>query len=127
MSKCKKCKGSGKLRVSIECGWDDIIECNMCKGSGKLKGMTFGEAIQAMKDGQKVCRAGWNGKGMFIYYVEANKYPASGNKKGTMVGVFEDDMVPYQAYIAMKTSDNTVVPWLASQSDILDTDWEIIK
>jgi len=91
-----------------------------------IRGMTFGEAIQAMKEGQKVCRAGWNSKGMFIYYVEANKYPANGNKKGTMVGVFEDDMVPYQAYIAMKTANNTVVPWLASQSDMLDTSWEVI-
>lgn len=84
---------------------------------------SFGWAITRLKNGSKLARSGWNGKNMFIYYVEANKYPASGNKMGTMVGVFEDDMVPYQAYLAMKTAQGTVVPWLASQSDVLDVDW----
>lgn len=36
--------------------------------------MNFGQAIEALKAGQKVSRKGWNGKGMFVYYVPANKY-----------------------------------------------------
>ena len=87
---------------------------------------TIGWAVAEMRSGVKVVRKGWNGKGMFIYYVEANSYPASGNKLGTMVGIFKDDMVPYQAYVAMKTADNIVVPWLCSQSDLLATDWEVL-
>ena len=62
----------------------------------------FGTAVEALKQGARVAREGWNGKGMFLYYVPENKYPASRNEHGTMVGVFEDDMVPYGAYIAMK-------------------------
>lgn len=92
-----------------------------------ISAMSFGHALMALKGGQKVSRAGWNGKGMFLYYVPANKYPASGNTLGTMKGVFPDDMVPYGAYIAMKTAQDNVVPWLASQTDVLADDWGIIE
>ncbi len=88
--------------------------------------MNFGQAIEALKAGDKVARAGWNGKNMFLYYVPANSYPASGNKLGTMAGIFPDDMVPYGAYIAMKTAQDNVVPWLASQTDVLAEDWQIV-
>lgn len=89
--------------------------------------LSFGDAVAALKEGLRVERAGWNGKGMFLYYVPENKYPASRNEHGTMVGVFEDDMVPYGAYIAMKTAQNNVVPWLASQTDVLAEDWQIVE
>ena len=91
------------------------------------KGVSFGHAIELLKGGHRVARAGWNGKGMFLYYVPENKYPASRNEHGTMIGVFEDDMVPYGAYIAMKTAQNNVVPWLASQTDVLAEDWQIVE
>jgi len=89
--------------------------------------MSFGLAIEALKKGHKVARRGWNGKGMFLYYVPAASYPAQRNTFGTMVGVFPDDMVPYCAYIAMKTAQDNVVPWLASQTDMLSDDWEIVQ
>ena len=85
--------------------------------------MSFGSALTLLKDGHRVARKGWNGEGMLLYYVPENKYPAGRNKYGTMIGVFEDDMVPYGAYIAMKTAQNNVVPWLASQTDVLAEDW----
>jgi Protein of unknown function (DUF2829) len=88
--------------------------------------MDFGAAIRALKLGDKVAREGWNGKGMFLYYVPAASYPAQRNTKGTMLGVFPDDMVPYGAYIAMKTAQNNVVPWLASQTDVLAEDWVLV-
>jgi len=86
---------------------------------------TIGWAVAEMKSGVRVARRGWNGKGMFIYYVPANVYPASGNTLGTITGLFPNDLVPYQEYTAMKTADNTVVPWLCSQSDLLANDWEV--
>jgi hypothetical protein len=91
-----------------------------------VTGLTFGLAIEAMKARKRVARAGWNGKGMFLYYVPAAAYPAQRNAYGTMVGVFPDDMVPYCAYIAMKTAQDNVVPWLASQTDMLSEDWVIV-
>ena len=87
----------------------------------------FGTAVEALKQGARVAREGWNGKGMFLYYVPENKYPASRNEHGTMVGVFEDDMVPYREYIALKTIDNQVVPWAPSISDALAEDWQIVE
>ena len=36
-------------------------------GKGDFKMMNFGQAIEALKNGKKVARVGWNGKGMFLY------------------------------------------------------------
>lgn len=83
--------------------------------------MNFSEALIALKVGYRLQRAGWNGKGMFIYHVPANSYPAQTAAAREHFG----DMVPYGAYLAMKTADGTVVPWLASQTDILAADWQI--
>lgn len=85
----------------------------------------FGSAIHLLKMGKKVMRAGWNGKGMFLYYVPAASYPMQRNSLETMGGMFPDDMVPYGAYIAMKTAQDNVVPWLASQTDVLAEDWQL--
>lgn len=85
----------------------------------------FGLAIHCLKSGKKVQREGWNGKGMFLYYVPAASYPMQRNSLETMGGIFPDDMVPYGAYIAMKTAQNNVVPWLASQTDVLAEDWQL--
>lgn len=89
--------------------------------------MNFGEAIEILKKHNCIARKGWNGKGMFLYYVEANNYPVERNSHSPVKGMFKNDLVPYDAYIAMKTAQNTVVPWLASQTDILANDWEVIN
>lgn len=83
----------------------------------------FGSAIYLMQKGERVMRAGWNGKGMFVYIVPAASYPAQRNAKGVLVGDYPNDMVPYSAYIALKTASGEVVPWTISQSDALATDW----
>jgi hypothetical protein len=90
------------------------------------KNMTFGDALTFMKQGAKVARAGWNGKGMFIYRVPANKYPTSNNPDSPVEGMFKDNLVPYGAYYAMKTADNNVVPWLCSQTDMEAEDWCVV-
>lgn len=83
----------------------------------------FGTAIHLMELGERVQREGWNGKGMFVYIVPAASYPAQRNTKGVLVGDYPDDMVPYSAYIALKTASGEVVPWTISQSDALAADW----
>lgn len=82
---------------------------------------SFGTALLYLRDGKRVQRQGWNGKGMFIYLVPAASYPAQRGAAKAWAG--EDAMIPYGAYLAMKTVDGTVVPWLASQTDILAGDW----
>ena len=87
-------------------------------------GMSFGLAVEALKQGLKVTREGWNGKGMFLYLVDADYYPVKTAAAKSFFG--ENSLVPYRAYIAMKTVANDVVPWVASQSDILANDWSIV-
>lgn len=87
-------------------------------------GMCFGLAIEAAKQGKKIARAGWNGKGMFLYHVPAAAYPPSTE---VAKAAFQGENVPYGAYIAMKTAQGNVVPWLASQTDMLSDDWYIVE
>lgn len=84
--------------------------------------MNFSDALYHLKSGERVQREGWNGKGMFIYLVPAASYPAQRGAAKKWAG--EEAMIPYGAYLAMKTVDGTVVPWLASQTDILADDWQ---
>lgn len=80
---------------------------------------TFEDALTLLKEGKKVSRVGWNGKGMYLYYVPAASYPAQTDVAKAEFG----DMVPYGPYIAIKTAVDNVVPWLASQTDLLAGDW----
>jgi hypothetical protein len=68
--------------------------------------MNFGQAIEALKEGSKVSRSGWNGKGMWL----ALQVPDANSKMSL-------------PYIYMKTVDDQLVPWLASQTDVLAEDW----
>ena len=87
-------------------------------------GMPFGLAVEAMKMGKKVARQGWNGSGMFAYYVPAGAYPA---RMGAIVGAFADDIVPYRHYMALKTAQGDVATWAPSGSDALADDWCIVE
>lgn len=99
-----------------------------------IDAMSFGHAVVALKAGHKVARGGWNGKGMWLYLVPANAYPAQTDAaktywkgKGTGETLEGIPLVPYGAYIAMKTAQENVVPWLASQTDVLADDWCVVK
>lgn len=74
--------------------------------------VNFGQAIEVLKQGGRVAREGWNGKGMFLFYVDRPEsyWGCEGLN-----------------WIGMKTADNKVVPWLASQTDILAEDWTIVE
>lgn len=93
--------------------------------SDSVKNMNFGDAIQALKAGEKVARAGWNGKGMWLSYVPRGQYwleddyglDANGNPICSL------DLL---AWIGIKTADDKFVPWLASQTDMLAEDWQIL-
>ncbi len=80
--------------------------------------MDFGDAVRALKAGERVARAGWNGKGMWLALI------SPGNAMYTRMGVGSFDMQPC---IGMKTADNNMQPgWLASQADMLAEDWAIV-
>lgn len=87
-------------------------------------GMNFGLAVEAIKQGHKVARAGWNGKGMFVYYVPANAYPVQTGAAKSYFG--EGSLVPYNAYMAIKNVNDTVSTWVPSVNDVLSDDWQIV-
>ena len=85
----------------------------------------FSEALKFLKQGLCVARKGWNGKNMFIYYVSEGKYLVKMEAAKPLAD--ENGLVSYGAYIAMKTAQGNVVPWLASQTDLLSTDWTVVE
>ena len=103
--------------------------------------MTFGEALEALNNGAFVARESWNGKGMFIYKVEASEATYDslrGCCKDAIDYVYthvKDDepqtvqeTIHINAHIDMKAADDSiVVGWLASQIDMQADDWCIVK
>lgn len=85
--------------------------------------LNFGEALERIKQGYKVQREGWNGKGMFIFLVAGSTFTVNREPLLSIMG--EGAVVNYRPHIDMKTADGEVVPWLASQSDLIEEDWQI--
>lgn len=114
-----------------------------------LENKSFGQALEALKQGKRVARHGWNGKGMFIFMRPADELNIdmvidkvkslpqtvkdyylkdvlddNGNR---IIPADENDKVKFTAYLCMKASDGTIVNgWLASQTDMLSVDWQIL-
>lgn len=97
--------------------------------------MDIGQAITEMRDGKKVRRAGWNGKGMFIVLMPELKLPPySSQHPGAKVNdrtakhIGVDTPLDSQPYVAMWTAQQKWQPgWLCSQADLLASDWEVAE
>lgn len=89
-----------------------------------MNSMNFGAALEAIKAGKRIARPGWNGKGMFVYFVPPASYPVQTGAAKAHFG--EGAMVPYNAYMAIKNVDGTVSTWVPSVNDCLATDWGIV-
>ena len=76
----------------------------------------FGGAIFALKQGKKVARSGWNGKGMWLTHIDGDESDLKDGSKFKSL-----------PYIAMKTVGDELVPWLASQTDVLAEDWVVLE
>ena len=87
-------------------------------------GLTFGQAVELLKGGRKLARKGWNGKGMFVFLVPGSTFKVN---RAPLLGIYEAGTeINYRPHIDFKGSDGSVVPWLASQTDILAQDWVVI-
>lgn len=87
--------------------------------------MNFGSALQALKNGQKVAREGWNGKGMFLFLVPGSVFKVN---RAPLLGIYpEGTEINYCPHVDMKTADGKVVPWLCSQTDMLAEDWCVVE
>ncbi len=91
----------------------------------KHVGFGFDVALQNIKAGKLVARNGWNGKNMFVFLVPGSTFNVN---RPPLLGIFpEGTEINYHAHIDMKTADGKIVPWLASQTDVLAEDWVIVE
>ncbi len=128
----------------------NMEQANETVGTAKQL-VSFGEAVAAMKQGKRVQRKGWNGKGMFIFEQVPSSVDISivpkmtslpqavkdeflrrheewQNTKNTELKNFRRHAVSiqYQNQIAMVYPDNNIYGWVASPSDVLENDWIIL-
>ena len=95
--------------------------------------MDFGGAIRALKAGKKVARAGWNGKGMYLWLLPQAEVKKEWCRDERLLECFgEKDSLLCLGSIRMYTHDSTgrtavLTGWLASQSDMLCEDWYIVE
>jgi hypothetical protein len=88
-------------------------------------GEDFSWALQELKRGSKVARAGWNGKGMFLFLVPGSRFTVN---RPPLLGIYpEGTVIDYHPHVDMKTAQGYVVPWLCSQADMLADDWELVE
>ena len=67
----------------------------------------IGWAVKQMQNGSRVCRPGWNGKGMWL----AIQFP-------------DEESMMTEPYVYMSTAQGGLIPWLCSQADLLAVDWD---
>lgn len=85
--------------------------------------LTFGDALAAAKLGEKVARAGWNGKGMYVFLAKDPEFHTEAD-----IGEFEGKEVDVPDVLVLRTAQGTLqVGWLASQADMLAEDWHIVE
>jgi hypothetical protein len=82
--------------------------------------MTFGEAINKVKEGAKIARKGWNGKNQYVELATRISYM---NARGEVVNC-EHEAIGNKALAFVGTS-GVQIGWLASQADMLANDWEV--
>lgn len=86
---------------------------------GGINLFNFSEALKYLKRGMKVCRRGWNGKDQYLVYIDPYN-----NVQFDLIET--DPLGTFYPYIAIKTNYNAIVPWLASQTDMLAEDWTFV-
>lgn len=86
--------------------------------------LTFSQALEHLKNGVKMERIGWNGKGMYLFIIGTNSLEFGLGRGGWTYTNGVNDNYPLRPFIAMKTADDQIVPWVASQSDLLAEDWQ---
>jgi len=88
-------------------------------------GMPFGLAIEAMKKGLKVARAGWNGNDMFVFLVAGSTFNVS---RPPLLGIFaEGTEINYGSHMDIRKADGSIGTWSPSNSDSLADDWAIVE
>ena len=93
----------------------------------KATGLTLGLAVEALKNGKRVCRKGWNGKGMFVVYQKGYPQGIPCNKQTAQAfGINEGDIFICNPYLQIKNVNGSCSMWVPSINDVLAEDWMIV-
>lgn len=85
----------------------------------------FSDALLAIKHGERVRRAGWNGPDQFVFLVPGSTFTVD---RAPLLGIYpEGTEITYHAHIDIRNQQGVIVPWLASQGDLLAEDWEVLS
>lgn len=110
------------------CSIEGACKCNStckdaaCDETPMPSGVTFGTALAYLKDGWKVARKGWNGKGQYVELAECISYR---NRAGDIVNA--DHRAIGNAALAFVGTSGVQLGWLASQADMLAEDWYVVE
>lgn len=86
---------------------------------------TFGWVLEGLRVGKRYARTGWNSKGMFLFLVPGSpELTVDEGRPLAKAGVPVGTQFHYLPHIDLWTANDTVVPWQASQADVLASDWE---
>ena len=111
------------LRNVLADDWMFADEGNTPLLGGKQKGLSFGDAIKMAKlYGKRIRRKGWNGKNQFVELATCISYK---NAEGDCINA-QHDAIGNAAFAFVGTS-GVQIGWLASQADMLATDWEVVE
>ena len=92
----------------------------MCRS---MEDMAFGDALEAMKCGERVARKGWNGKGQYVFLAHEPDFVTDAD-----ISAFDQMEVEVCDVLVLKTAqDKFQVGWLATQTDMLAEDWYIVE
>lgn len=89
--------------------------------------MNFSDALQRIKDGDKLTRTTWNGPGQYVVYQPG--YPdgiAINANTARATGIPEGTVCRFRPYLMLCTADESFVPWAPTVSDVLAEDWGAI-
>lgn len=99
-----------------------------------IENKNFGEALEALKQGKRVARHGWNGKGMFVFCLPSIDIHISFLRTHNQIPVavqrffesIDKGFVLATSYLVLYADGSIVTGWLASQTDMLANDWCIL-
>lgn len=86
--------------------------------------MNFGQALESLKTGCKLTRDGWNGRGMFVFFVLGSTFCVN---RPPLLGIYpEGTTIEYRPHIDIKNVDDSISTWVPSIGDVLAEDWSIV-
>ena len=104
--------------------WEVVGECKI---DLNIQTVRFGEALRLLKQGKRMTRRGWNGKGLSVVYQKGYPQGIPCNKQTAEAwGMNEGDLFKCEPYLQISTVDGSHAMWVPSIRDCLAEDWEVV-